>query len=257
MYSDISRKYQMKLVDQVEEAIWEEFKSYAKVRHYISKWFDEEAARYNQSNIYIIEKEDGNINLFETLHTAEGETLMKIAIDIGVETPDFIPSIPTFRNELKTSYETAFATFERAFKQVEEHPSSAVGLANSALESIIKEILKDDCIKTKLKGGETLYKLVSKILKEFQMFPNADLPKEIRNIGSSLMNISQNIEGIRSGKTEFHGKTKEDYIIQDPLYAYFIVNSVTTVGLFLNSYYKNKFPGVEDILEDEEDRLPF
>src|SRR5699024_9835164 len=112
--------------------------------------------------------------------------------------------------------------------QVEEHPSSAIGLANSALESIIKEIIKDDRIKAKLKGGETLYKLVSKILKEFQMFHNADLPKEIRDIGSSLMNISQNIEGIRSGKTEFHGKTKEDYIIQDPLYAYFIVNSITT-----------------------------
>ena len=73
----------------------------------------------------------------------KGSDLLRIAIDLGVDTPDFIPSIPAFKNEMKSSYKTAYDTFAKAFKQVEEDPNTAIGLANSALESIIKEILKD------------------------------------------------------------------------------------------------------------------
>ncbi len=71
-----------------------------------------------------------------------GELLLKIAIDLSIETPDFIPSIPIFRNEIKVNYSNASNSFEKAFKDIEEHPDIAVRLANSALESIIKEILR-------------------------------------------------------------------------------------------------------------------
>ena len=87
----------------------------------------------------------------------DGTTLLKIAIDLGVDTPDFIPSIPTFKNELKSEYKTAYDTFSKAYKQIEADPSLAVGLANSALESIIKENLKDERIYSKTTGDETLY----------------------------------------------------------------------------------------------------
>lgn len=50
-----------------------------------------------------------------TLHTIDGETLIKIAIDLGLETSDFMPSIPLFKNELNSSYENASLTFEKAF----------------------------------------------------------------------------------------------------------------------------------------------
>lgn len=43
------------------------------------------------------------IDLKKTLHQIDGETLLKIAIDLGLDTPDFIPSIPMFKNELKSS----------------------------------------------------------------------------------------------------------------------------------------------------------
>jgi hypothetical protein len=131
-------------------------------------------------------------------------------------------------------------------------------LANSVLESIIKEILKNERINNKIKGTETLYALTTEILKIFQLFPNSDMPVEIKTIGSSSLAINQNIEKLRSEKTNVHGKTIEDYIIQNSLYTYFIVNSVATVGLFLNSYYRKKFPKDEIqanvIIEDE---LPF
>ena len=38
-----------------------------------------------------------------------------------------------------------------------------------------------------------------------------------------------------------HGKSSTDYVIEDSLYAYFIINSVTTVGLFIDSFYKKRF----------------
>ncbi len=44
-------------------------------------------------------------------------------------------------------------------------------------------------------------------------------------------------------------------MIEDAIYAQFVINSVTTVGLFLNSFYKTKYPKPEP--EYEEDDLPF
>ena len=113
----------MKLVDDVEKAIWEEYESYKKVKLYIEKWHVVEDT-YNDywENFTIVKKEDGKIDLLSTLHGVDGEILIKMAIDLGVETLDFIPLIPTFRNEIKSDYKTASLTFEKAFKQIEEHP---------------------------------------------------------------------------------------------------------------------------------------
>lgn len=255
----ISPKYQMKLVESVENALWAEFSTskYKNVEYYIEKWnivYDD----FGNANFYIYKKKDNNIDLTKTLHNIDGETLLKIAIDLGVDTPDFIPSIPTFKNELKSDYITAYDTFVKAYKQIETDPSLAIGLANSALESIIKEILKDERINSKVKGTKTLYDLTSEILKVFQLFPNSDMPVEMKTIGSSLLSINQSIEKLRSEKTNVHGKTTEDYVIQDSLYTYFIINNVVAVGLFLNSFYKKKFPKIdvktEMIIEDD---LPF
>jgi hypothetical protein len=73
--------------------------------------------------------------LKSTLHSLDGETLLKIAVEIGVDTPDFIPSIPTFKNVLKADFRTAYDTFVKAYKQIDTDPSLAVGLANSALKA--------------------------------------------------------------------------------------------------------------------------
>jgi hypothetical protein len=254
----ISPKYQMKLVKSVHDAIWEEYKTYKEARIYITKWHKTENDNWNNywENFSIVYKNQNNneIDLFQTLHNISGTDLLKMAIDLGVDTPDFIPSIPTFKNELKSDYKTAYDTFTKAFKQIETDPSVAIGLANSALESIIKEILKDDRIKSKTNGNETLYKLTSIILKEFNL-TNDEHPKEIKTIGSSLLAICQTIEKLRSEKTDFHGKTVEDYLITDTVYTYFVVNSVTTVGLFLSSYFKTNFPKNKQDVEANDDLL--
>lgn len=233
----------MRLVKEVNDAILAEYKSYQDVYFYIKKWHLQDDYN-NWENFSIDFKANKEIDLLSTLHNIEGEILLKIAVEVGVDTPDFIPSIATFRNEIKSDYKTASATFEKAFRQIETHPDIAIGLANSALESIIKEIFKDEKIATKPKEGKTLYDLSSDLLKEFQLFPNSDMPVEIKTIGSSLLAINQNIEKLRSTKTGFHGKVSEDYIIEDSLYTYFVINSIATIGLFLKSFYKNKFPKI-------------
>ena len=250
----------MQLIDDINRAIYGQYSSYKKVEFYISKWHKvEEDWNNTWENFTIARNSKGEIDLLTTLHHIDGETLIKIAIDIGVDTPDFIPSIPTFRNEIKTSFETASATFERAFKEIEEHPDLAIGLANSALESIIKEIIRDESIENQYDQNKTLYQLTVAILKEFKIYPISGIPDEIRQIGSSMLTINQNIEKLRSEKTNMHGKVSDDYIVSDPMYAYFIVNSVSTIGLFLNSFYRRKYPipQTDNANEPESDDLPF
>jgi hypothetical protein len=258
MDNTISPRYQMKLIKEVDDAIFYQYKKSKDILYYIRKWhIVQQEWNDHWENFIIAFDSNGSIDLVETLHGINGELLIKIAIDLGVATPDFIPSIANFRYELKSEYKIASAVFEKAITQIEIHPDIAVSLANSALESIIKEIFSDERIKTKPQSGKTLYDLAGDLLKELQLYPNSDMPIEIRTIGSSMLAMNQSIEKLRSEKTNVHGKSSEDYIVEDPLYTYFVVNSVTTVGLFLISFYKNKFPKPKSLIIENDDELPF
>lgn len=245
MNTSISPKYQMNLIQNINDKLFELYIGYDDVSHYIAKWiecYDD----FGNQNFYILYKDDEQkkIDVKKTLHSIDGETLLKMAIDLGVETPDFIPSIPVFKNELKSDFETANQTFEKAYKNVEDDPSLAIGLANSALESIIKEILSDNRINIQYNERETLSKLISTICKTFGLKVGPSCPTEIKTIASSLIKCCKAIEDIRSDKTIFHGKTEENIIVENPLYAYFIVNSVAAIGLFLLSFYKEQYPKI-------------
>lgn len=256
----ISPKYQMKLVQTITEKLFELYHSYNDVDHYLQKWYEWDEFG-NCENFRFITKQtkDGlsKIDASSTLHSMSGELLLKIAIDLGLETPDFIPSIPLFRNKIKSSFETASQTFEKAFHNVENEPNLAIGLANSALESIIKEILKDERIPIKSKETSTLSILIKDICNAFKLEIESTFPAEIRTIASSLISCCRSIEDLRSRKTLVHGKTSEDIIINDPIYAYFIVNATSTVGLFLLNFYKEKYPPQEKSNPNIEEELPF
>src|SRR5690606_37927591 len=145
-------------------------------------------------------------------------------------------SVAQIRGILSEKYEDVGRTFDKAFEKVYSDLATAIIMANSALERIIKKI----CDHHKLEpcnGQDTLYKLTSHDLMQFNHFTDKDLNGNIRNIGSGLLSVSQAIENIRSNNTETHGT--EDKIIDDPLYAMLIVNSVSTIGLFLLNYYRD------------------
>ncbi len=257
----ISPKYIMKLVKEVDDAIWKEYVSYENVRLYINRWYKNnyEPNGFNNNfweNFTIIEKENNKIDLPKTLHSMDNETILKIAIDLGVNTPDFIPTVPTFKNVLKSDYKTAYDTFNKSIKLIETDPSTAIGLANSALESIIKEILKDERFTSKVKGNFTTNELARIIIKEL-IQTTENTPKEAKTICNNFISICDTIEKMRSEKTNFHGKTEQDFIIDEPIYAYLVINALTTVGLFLNNFYFNLYPKpvIEKVFEIDD--LPF
>lgn len=244
MEHKISPKYQMDLTLRVKERLFELYSSYDNVESYILKWHEVIINPFppHDENFSICHQNNGKFDTMRTLQSIDGETLLKIAIDLGIETPGFIPLIPTFRNDLKSDFSVASQTFEKAFKQVESDPSLAIGLANSALESIIKKILSDYRILIDYDERDTLSKLISKICKAFNLHVDKNMPKEVKTIGSSLISVCNAIEDLRSKKTEFHGKANKDLVVTSPLYSYLIVNAVSTVGSFLLNFYKANYP---------------
>lgn len=252
MIQDISPRYLIQLAKDIDAVIWQQYPSYKEVQFYINRWhvYDE---RNDWENFRIIFKDRDKIDLLSTLNNIDAELLIKIAIDLGIPTPDFIPCIPLFENLLKTEYRNSHEAFSKAIKEVYDNPDLAIGLANSTLEGIFKDILKDDRISIDLKGSETLYKLCQELLKKLQLSPNANMPTEIKTIGSSILNMAQNIEKIRSDKTRLHGNSSDELIIDESIYAAFIINSVTTIGMFLENYYKSIFPKQNNMDDD----LPF
>ena len=259
---NISPKYITNLTKKVIDAIWDTYKSYDMVKYYMFKWQKKEWVgddfdSYLQTNFEIVNKPKGEIDLIATFMGIDNETLIKIAIDLGVDTPNFIPCIPTFKNTLKEDFLTTSEVFEKAYKLVYDDPSLSISLANSTLESLIKEILNDERINVKYENGYTLKKLINLICKAF-MEDNEDVPQEIRTLSTSLSGISSTIDDLRSTKTIVHGKTTSDYIVSNPIYAELVVNSVATVGQFIQNYYKQNYPKIEvdetDIIVDD---LPF
>ncbi len=225
MGTPISPKYLMKLAHEIHDALWDLFPTnkYRNVGYYIEKWHEEEGDGWNHhwENFSIYKRDNGEIDLLPTISHMSDDLLLKIAIDLGIETPDFIPCIPTFKNELKQNHLSAYASFEKALKEVEENPDLAVGLANSTLESVIKEVMKDSRVNTKYDRNKTLYDLTKDLLKEFSLYPSENIPTEIKVIGSSFLNINQNIEKLKSETTNMHGKTSEDWVLKESTYAYF------------------------------------
>jgi len=100
MIDKISPKFKMQLLLEIENAIWNEYKTYKRVRQYMEQWIEE--YDWNNQNFVIITKGDTNeIDLTQTLTHIDDETVLQIAADIGVNTPDFIPAVAEIYNIFK------------------------------------------------------------------------------------------------------------------------------------------------------------
>lgn len=246
----LSHSYVMDLIDKISDTLFKKYTTYKKVERYIKRWqkvVSYEQYGYNEPepvyNFYPIYKDDNRdkVDVENTLNQLNDEMIIQMAIDLKIEVTGVIYSIAKIEGLNKSDYQQAKAIFEDAIKRVYDKPDEAIGYANSALESIIKHILEQGKLNVDYNKKDTLYTLTQKVLKGLDYFPSKDVEEKIRQIGSSLLNISQSIELLRSEKTKFHGKDSTQYIIDDPLYACFIVNSVATLGNFLISYYEKKY----------------
>lgn len=251
IYDTISPRYIMELVPKVEKALWDMFDTskYLRVKHYILKWYKEEWYGYNGNdhweNFEVFYKDDQktNIDLAETLYRMPNDIIIRIAIDVGIDTPGFLPVTPTFKNVLKDENQSAYQNFDRATKNAYEHPDNAVALASSTLEGIIKTILEHNTFNedaAKLKNL-SLSKLAKEIVKKFGFDDATKCPPEIITLAGQLRSIAATVDDLRSDKSTAHGKSGKDYVIDDPLWAMFTINTCATVGLFLWEYFERKY----------------
>lgn len=256
----ISPLYIMKLIDSIYENIWKTFDTskYKKVENYLRMWQEDSNPPFHYMDFDIYYKDD-KVDVLKTLYEIPHEKIIKIAIDLWIETPWFIPVITDISFSLETNYKNAYSTFKKAIENIKENPSLSIAMANSSLESIIKYIIENTKFNESKFKNKTLYDLTITILKEFNLFPVENNITEIKNIWSSLINICKNIEILRSNKTEVHWKTDNDQIINDEIMAYFIINTVSTIWLFLIQFYENRFKKLEknEIWEISIDDIPF
>lgn len=254
----ISPSAMLNIIGQIEQSLWNKFQTqkYQNVKRYISRWYEEiydNRGNFCDSNFEIItQKSSDDIDLSATLDTMNDELLFQIAVDLNIEIPGLIYSVAEIKGILSQKYEDVARTFEKAHEKIYSDPSTAIIMANSALERIIKKICSNGTMEG-CDSKDTLYKLASHILKQFNFFPDKSLNTNIRNIGSGLLRASQAIENIRSNNTEAHGTENE--IISDPLYAMLVVNTVATIGLFLLNYFEKHYKPEPDYNLDEE--IPF
>ena len=258
----ISPSAMLNIIAKIEQKLWNKFDSskYKNIERYLSRWTHDVEVwgqGYEKQPIKIFYEIDENfienIDVIKTLDNLNDETLFKIAVDLNIEIPELIYSVAEIKGILAIKYEDAGKIFEKACKKIYSEPETAISMANSALELIIKRICTDNKLKN-CNPKDTGKKLIEHILKEFNFFPNTpNLNQDLIKIASSMITISQSIENIRSNHTLAHGT--EDEIIKDPIYATLTINAVSTLGLFLLNYYEKYYTSkVFQMLDDD---VPF
>lgn len=240
-------------IELIAEAIVEEFSPLG-AEAYMQRWHEGE--RYEDEN-FEMRYFNNRFDLSKTLHgISDDELLLAIAVDIEVDVPGLIYSIPEIKGILSTNYKGAASILQNALVNMHKEPAAAVTSANSALESIVKHICENASIKD-CKPNATLHELVQHILKEFNFYPSSKMKEEVRDIGSGLLTAAEGVRKMRNRHTNAHGKFSDDYIIDDPLYAYYIVNAVATIGFFLINFYEKKYLPQQQAEEISEDDIPF
>lgn len=259
-YKDISPLYMQRLKGRVENALWNLFEEskYRQVEECVRRWREDDGSFWE--NFCVFEK-DGHIDLGRTLAGMPNDILIKMAADIGVETPGMLPCIPIMKNILNQNNTNAYANFERAVKDVYDHPDQSVALAASTLEGLFKTILQNSDPSIRVKNL-SLSDLTGKVVKQLIGDCDTSAPQEIRTLASQLRGLGSTIDDLRSDKSTAHGKAAGDYVVDDSLWAETVVNATATLGLLLWRLYErscteaNAAPAVQSTPIYDDD-IPF
>ena len=114
-------------MNKINKVLWNKFddKKYVNVEQYIKRWHeDDEYDGYGNfirpENFHIeYQKETSNIDLMKTLGNIDEETILKMAIELGIETPKTIPAIVEIKEILARDYTDVERTFQKAYKNLE------------------------------------------------------------------------------------------------------------------------------------------
>lgn len=251
-YENISPLYMQKLKGRIEEAFWNLFdkSKYRQIEEYLKRWHIGEGFYEN----FCIYHQDDHIDLSLTLSEIPNDILIRIAADIGVETPGILPCIPTMKNILNHNNTNAYTNFERAIKNVYDNPDQSVALAASTLEGIFKTIIASLDVEGS-KTNPSLSELTNKVVKNLIGSCDPEAPREIKTLAGNLRALGNTIDDLRSDKSTAHGKAEGEYVVDDELWAETVVNTTATLGILLWRLFERK-----NMQEDQgriADELPF
>lgn len=243
-YRNISPLYMQRLKERVEDALWNLFtrSKYRQVEEYVGRWYESDDFNYENFSIY---RKDDHIDLGRTLADMPNDILIKVAADIGVETPGLLPCIPVMKNVLNQNNTNAYANFERAVKNVYDHPDQSVALAASTLEGIFKTILQSIDPEASI-GNLSLSDLTNKAVKKLVDSCGPSAPQEIKTLSTQLRGLGSTIDNLRSDKSTAHGKAAGEYVVDDALWAEAVVNATATLGLLLWRLYERSYAKAEE-----------
>lgn len=237
-YGKISPLYMQRLKIRVESALWDLFdeSKYRQVEEYVRRWHEYDGNFRENFSVY---EKDGHIDLGRTLAKMPNNILIKMAADIGIETPGLLPCIPMMKNILGETNANAYANFERAVRDVYVYPDQSVALAASTLEGVFKAIIQNADPDASV-GNLSLSKLTSKVVKELVGTCDPSTPQEVKALAAQLRGLGSTIDNLRSDKSTAHGKAPGEYVVDDSLWAETVVNVSATLGIFLWRLYERR-----------------
>lgn len=234
------------LIGKVESALFETFprSKYKNVENYLHRWAKDEYDNFGNlvSGNFELCYADNHIDANRTLNEMPEEFVLRIAADLGVETPSILPGVVTeFKNILPPINRPASQAFQEAIKEIYESPHDAVLHATSALDGIVKSIMAHpDFEDVRPKNGEGLSKQVGSIVKKIKQSYSEECPKEVTALVSGLNSVGGCMDNLRSRKTLAHCSAKEDFLLDDPIYASLVINAVATIGTFLYDFFNKR-----------------
>ncbi len=176
----------------------------------------------------------------ELLSNVDDSIVTQIALDLGLDIPSSeITGAIHLRSLLDGSaYAHAKRDFDKALRDVDVRPESAIGLASTTLESICKAIL--DSFDEAYPKDESLQSLQKAVFRKMQLSPENHADSDIKRILGGLVNVGAGIATLRTKYSDFHGKGHRQYRL-GRRHARLAVNALTTIGLFLLETYQERF----------------
>ncbi|WP_197206582.1 abortive infection family protein [Cytobacillus firmus] len=173
------------------------------------------------------------------LSNVSDDLVINIANELGLSVGKNIDAVYHLDQLLKKNYlNNIYDDFNRCIKNIENDPDQAIASASSTLESICKSIL--DFLNEEYPKDQSLSSLVSKTFTLLDLSPVDHSDSQIKRILGGLTNAALGIGVLRTGFSSAHGKGSKQYRL-NKRHARLIVNSMSTIGLFVLETYYEKY----------------
>lgn len=238
-----------------EECIYHYFNSWREKTSYLREIDDSFNCETYVKQFYKFElhTRKSKLDVNATLHCIQDDDiLLRIAIDLGVDTPYFIPTISNIKNMLKEEINQSniLHDFERAMKDVHDRPYESVKASHRVLTgvcafinqkfNIIEEHSDNKTVEHTLNVLKISRKTIEQLLQNNHDHTYKNCKEyfdAIANISSSCQTIANNIGTLRDKYAKSHKALDHHYVIDDANIAYFAINVCSSLSWFLWSLY--------------------